>query len=75
MKTIVKYKDGGAVFQMQCGEVATLTKDVDGLWGFETNKGYNLWETPDNLSTKKSDIIKRMKTYDLETVKNNKYDN
>lgn len=69
MKLIIKYSNGEAAYKMKCGETAQLLQDPNGFWGFETDKGYNLWEAPESLSTNRNDIIKLMKQLDAQWTK------
>ena len=44
MKAGSKFSDGSQMFHIAGGEIATVEQDVNGFWGFTTNRGYNLWE-------------------------------
>ena len=64
MKALITYSNKEATYTLKNGEVAKLLQDPNGMWGFETNSGYNLWEAPERLSTKRADIIKAIRAYE-----------
>ena len=70
MKHLVTYENREACYLLKCGELANLMCDPNGMWGFETDKGYNEWEGV-ALTTKRSDAIRRMREYDKRTITNN----
>jgi hypothetical protein len=64
MKALMTYSNKEATYTLKNGELAYLLQDPNGMWGFETSARYNLWEAPERLSVKRSDIIKAIRTYE-----------
>ena len=64
MKALITYANKEATYALKNGEVAKLLQDPNGMWGFETSAGYNLWEAPERLSAKRGDIIKAIRQYE-----------
>jgi hypothetical protein len=44
MTTTFKYNDKSETITFKTGEVFTLQQDINGFWGYTSNKGYNSWE-------------------------------
>ena len=74
MKAGSKFSDGSQMFHLACGEIATVEKDVNGFWGFTTNKGYNLWEGERETKSRKY-CLTLLRGYDAEVVNDRKYRN
>jgi len=72
MKSNFKYQDGTETFTIKTGEVFTVEKDINGFWGYTSNKGYNLWEG-DYLPTTKSEAVKMLRNHEKVAVENAKY--
>ena len=72
MKAGSKFSDGSQMFHLACGEIATVEKDVNGFWGFTTNKGYNLWEGNEETNSRK-DCINRLRAFEAEVLNDMKY--
>ena len=73
MKAGSKFSDGSQMFHLACGEIATVEKDINGFWGFTTNKGYNLWEGERETKSRK-DCMNLLRGYDAQTVENKKHE-
>ena len=73
MKAGSKFSDGSQMFHLACGEIATVEKDVNGFWGFTTDKGYNLWEGGEETKSRNA-CVARLRMFDNEVLKEQKHE-
>lgn len=73
MTSNFKYQDGSESFTIKTGEIFMVEQDINGFWGYTSNKGYNLWEG-DNLPTTKKEAVKMLREHEKAQILNAKYE-
>jgi hypothetical protein len=72
MTTTFTFSDGSESITIKTGERFSLEQDINGLWGYTSNKGYNSWEN-EVLPTTKAAAKKGLRELEKVEVLNARY--